>query len=247
MSRRSPTLLLSLLLAVGLTVAALLARVPYVVYAAGPTFDTLGNAGDTPVIEIQGREVFPADGRLDLTTVEVRSDQTLAQAMYNWFRRDRAVVPRELVFPPGRTRDEIDQENAQAMVTSKNAATTAALTEIGVPVTVSVAATAEGSASAGRLQAGDELRSVDGTAVTSPEQLRTLVSDRAVGAPVRIGYRRDGRAAEVVLTTQAAPGGTPRPVIGVETAVTDYPFEVDIALEDVGGPSAGAGRGRRPR
>lgn len=239
MSRRTLTLLLSTVLAVALTVAALVARVPYVVYAAGPTFDTLGTAGEAPVIDIKGREVFPTDGQLDLTTVEVRSDQTLSQAMYNWFRRDRAVVPRELVFPPGQSRDQVDAENERAMVVSKNAATTAALTELGVPVTVSVAGTADGSAAAGRLQSGDVLTAVDGAAVTSPEQLRDAVSDRAVGAPVQIGYRRDGTAGKVDLTTQDAGDGRPRAIIGVETAVTDFPFEVDIALEDVGGPSAG--------
>jgi PDZ domain-containing protein len=79
--RRSLTLLLAGLLAVLLTAGASAARVPYVAYLPGPTFDTLGEVDGTPVIDVQGREVFPTDGRLDLTTVSLRSRLTLSQAV----------------------------------------------------------------------------------------------------------------------------------------------------------------------
>ncbi len=238
MSRRNLTLLLAALLTTLLTAGALIAPVPYVALGAGPTFNTLGADGGTPVIDITGRQTFPTDGHLDLTTVGVQSTLTLGQALIDWFRRDEAVVPRELIFPPGQSNAQVDAENAKQMASSQDAATTAALTQLGIPLTVTVADTAAGSPAAGRLLAGDVLTSVDGTAVTSPAQLRSLVGRVAVGGQVRIGYSRAKQAGEVVLTTASSGESSPRPVIGVDTAVA-FPFTVKIALKDVGGPSAG--------
>lgn len=234
LTQRSVTVTLSSVLALLLVLAAAVAPVPYVAYLAGPTFDTLGTEGGTPVIMVTGRETFPTEGRLDLTTVELQSGLTLVEAVVRWFRRDQAVVPRDLVFAPGQSREQVQQENEQRMVESKDAATTAALTQLEIPVTVSVARVEPGSPADGALRAGDVLAAVDGTPVVSPAQLRTLVSERPPGSTARVSYVRDGVPGEAVLTT--AP---PRAVIGVETAVTDYPFEVTISLLDVGGPSAG--------
>ena len=237
-SRRTLTLLLSSLLALVLLLGSLVATVPYVALGPGPTFNTLGQDGGTEVIDIQGHEVFPDTGHLDLTTVGVRARLSLGEALLGWVRRDEAIVPRDLVFPPGQTNAQVDAENTRQMVESQDAATTAALTQLHIPLTVVVAGVTAGSPASGALRDGDVLTFVDGTAVTGPAQLRTLISDRPVGAPVRLGYLRDGVTAEAAITTAASPDTPPRAIIGVGTAVR-YPFTVKIALKDVGGPSAG--------
>ncbi len=238
MTRRSGTLLTSGVLAVVLLFAAVFASVPYVSLGPGPTFDTLGSSGGRPVITISGRETFPTEGHLDLVTVGVRSRLTLGQALLGWFDRSQAVVPRELVFPPGKTDKQVDAENAQQMTASQDAATSAALAQLGIPVQVAVASVAEGSPAQGQLQPDDVLTRVDGTAVTGAAQLRTLVSDRAPGATVTLEYVRGGATRETTLATTSS-GETPaRAVVGVGTRVV-YPFTVDISLMDVGGPSAG--------
>jgi len=219
-------------------VLALVARVPYVALGPGPTFNTLGDDDGTPVIDIEGHEVYAAPGHLDLTTVGVQVKLTLAQALVGWVRRDEAIVPRELVIPSGQTDEQVDEENTRQMVLSQDSATTAALTQLKIPVTVKAAAVTEGSPAQGRLEAGDVLTSVDGTPVTGPAQLRTLIGEREIGAEVRIGYQRGGTTGETELTTASSGETPPRPVIGVETDVT-YPFTVKIGLKDVGGPSAG--------
>ena len=38
---------------------------------------------------------------------------TLCEALQGWFDRDRAVVPREVVFPPGQTDEQVDAETAE--------------------------------------------------------------------------------------------------------------------------------------
>ena len=58
MSRRALTLLLAGLLAVGMTLAAGAATVPYVALGPGPAYDTLGEVGGTPVIAVEGVAFF---------------------------------------------------------------------------------------------------------------------------------------------------------------------------------------------
>lgn len=238
-SRRVLSLLLSGLLVVGAVLGATLAQVPYVALGPGPTFDTLGVSADgTPVISIDGREVFPTEGQLDLTTVGVDPQLTLFEALVSWVDADQAVVPRDTVYPPGQSDDQVDAANAEAMVASQSSATSAALDYLEVPVEVSVRAVGDGLPADGVLEQGDELTAVDGQPVTSPRTLRALIGEREPGAPVVIGYSRDGRTGEAEIITASSGEAEPRAVIGIETDVA-YPFNVTIALEDVGGPSAG--------
>ena len=243
MSRRALTLLLASLLALGLTLAAAVARVPYVALGPGPTYDTLGEVDGAPVLEIEGRRSFPTDGQLDLTTVGVTARLTLAQALRGWFARDLAVVPREVVFPPGRTDEQVDADNTQAMKESQSAAVLAAARQLGFRVSeVRVQEVNEDSPAEGRLQVGDLLTEVDGKAVRDAAELRALIGTRTAGEPVTITYERGGRSATARITTGTSGGdGEKRPVIGVLTEETplEVPFDVMINLQDVGGPSAG--------
>jgi len=248
-TRRSLTLLLASLLALVLTAGAAVARVPYVALGPGPVYDTLGEVDGTPLLEIEGRPTFPTEGQLDLTTVGVQPDLTLAQALQGWFDRDLAVVPREVVYPPNTSDDEVDQQNAEAMTASQSSATLAAARQLGFRIAeVAVGQVPSGSPSEGLLQEGDVLTSVDGTEIRDAAELRDLISDREVGEVVRLGYVRDGTPETVEVRTRAsdevaddAAGSAPRAVVGVVTQEepVEVPFDVTIALEDVGGPSAG--------
>ncbi len=244
MSRRGLTLLLAGLLAVGLAASAAVARVPYVALGPGPTYDTLGSVGGTPVIAVEGRRTYPTEGMLDLTTVGVTPRLTLFEAVQGWFDDDLAVVPREVVYPPDQTDEQVDAENTRAMTTSQDAATTAALRQLGVPIAteVVVAAVSKGAPASGQAAAGRRRH-----------RGRRRAGGRRQGAarrrqqpgPGRARHRvlppRRQAAATAVLTTVAAPGETPaRAVIGVEPQDrADYPFDVTISLKEVGGPSAG--------
>jgi PDZ domain-containing protein len=243
-SRRGLTLLLAGLLALGLTLAAAVGSVPYVGLGPGPTYNTLGEVDGEPVLTVEGRRSFPTEGRLDLTTVSVQTPLTLVQALEGWFDRDVAVVPRDLVFDPSQSDQEIDEENTVAMRESQNVAVRAAARHLGIRVAdVSVAELAPASAARGRLEAGDVLVSVDGKAVRDASELRELITSRSPGEPVRIGYTRAGDAGTAVITTTEATGedGEPVAVIGVVTGEepVEVPFEVEISLDEVGGPSAG--------
>lgn len=241
-SRRDLTLLLSLLLAVGMSTGAAVATVPYVALGPGPTFDTLGAVAGTPVIAITGRTTYPTTGHLDLTTISPQVRLTLVEAMKGWLDDEVAVVPRDVLYPQGQTTEQIQQRNTETMQLSQDSATTAALRQLGIPIAteVVVRAVTQGAPAAGKLEPGDVLTSVDGTKVTRAAALRDAIGRRSPGQPVRIGYTRDGEPATVELTTARAGEDEPRAVIGVEPGEqADYPFDVEIQLKDVGGPSAG--------
>ncbi len=243
MSRRTLTLLLASVLSVVLSAGAVQARVPYVALGPGPTYDTLGEVDGEPLLQIEGRPTFPTDGRLDLTTVGVQPRLTLFEALRGWLDRDLAVVPREVVYPPGKTDEEVDRETAEQMQASQSSAVSAAARQLGFRTAdVVVEGVAADAPADGRLREGDVLRTVDGRPLRDAADLRASVAAGDVGEVVRIGLERDGRSSTVELRTEnSQDDGEPRPVIGVVTREepVDAPFEVEITLEDVGGPSAG--------
>ena len=243
--RRSAALALASALLIALTAVASLLPVPYVVYTPGPITDTLGVNGGAPLIAIDGRRTYPSAGRLALTTVYVTGParrMDLGTALGGWLDPDVAVVPREVVYPDGATEAEVEQENAEEMVRSQVDATAAALRELDIPVParVVVGAVVEDAPALGRLRAGDVLRSVDGTPATTPEQVRDLVRRHRPGETVVFDIVRAGAPRRVEVTTAAAPDEPDTAVVGiVPDEGYDFPFEVDISIEKVGGPSAG--------
>jgi PDZ domain-containing protein len=241
-SRRGLTTLLAVLLAVGLAVTGGAVSVPYVVLSPGPAFNTLGTTGTSEVLAIKGGKTYPTDGSLDLTTVSVTDNVSLFQALQGWVSDDDAVVPRELIYPPGQTQQQTDQQNAEDMRQSQDNAVVAAMKVLGIKGTtqVTIAGISPKGPADGHLQVGDVLTAVDGQKVTDVTSLRKLISKRAAGKTVVIGYTRAGEPGSVRLTTIATPDAEHRAIIGITAATTShFPVEVDIKLRDIGGPSAG--------
>ncbi|MBX6388159.1 MAG: PDZ domain-containing protein [Frankia sp.] len=243
MARRKQTLVVASALALTLGVVGLWLPVPFVTLAPGPVTDTLGDVQGVPLIEIDGRETYPTDGRLALTTVEETPRLNLIEALGDWLDGDDAVVPRELVEPPELSREEIRQENARAMADSQDQATAAALAELGIEPTgtsVAVAEVPSSSPAKGKLEPGDLITEVDGLAVTDQAQLRAEIGKVSPGDDVKVTYRRGETTDTVVITTGAAEDDPKRPIIGIiTTEKRTYPFTVRISISDVGGPSAG--------
>ena len=242
MTRRSLTLLLAGVLAVGLAAAGGFATVPYVALKPGPACNTLGTCYGQQVLSFTPATHKQRSGALQLTTVSVQDHLTLFEALEGWLSPSDAVLPREVVFDPSQTEKQNQQQNQQEMSQSQDSATTAALTYLGVKgrTTLLVGEVSKGAPADGKLKAGDQIATVDGQPVTGADSLRKLISSRKAGSPVTIGYVRNGTRASVTLTTIAAPDKTKRAIIGISPDErTDFPIKVDIKLRDVGGPSAG--------
>ncbi|MDV5146052.1 S16 family serine protease [Streptomyces sp. SBC-4] len=107
-----------------------LAPLPYAIAQPGTTADVLGKDKGREVITITGAPVRPTEGQLRMTTILATGPSTevdLGDVADAWFRTDRAVLPRESVYPSGKSDAEIEKRNLGQMKQSQDAATLAAL------------------------------------------------------------------------------------------------------------------------
>jgi PDZ domain-containing protein len=212
MRRRGVTVLLGALLTTLLSIGVLAAPIPYVVLGPGPTVNTLGLENGKEIIQVTGRETSTSAGQLRLTTVGVQPTVKLRSAIAGWFSDDEAVVPRELVYPPGESQQQVEKRNAEDFQNSQTSAETAALRKLGYQVQVVAKEVTAGGPSVGLLEAGDVITSVDGERVTSASKLTELVRAKPVGTTLKVGYTRDGVAGTATVTSREQDG---RPRIGI--------------------------------
>ncbi|TYP89958.1 YlbL family protein [Blastococcus xanthinilyticus] len=240
MTRRIAVLSVGALLLLVFGVLGTVVPVPYVAQVPGPTFNTLGEIDGEQIIEVEGRERNEVEGNLNLTTVGVsKGGLSLVQAVRGWFDDEVAVVPEEAVYPPDRTEEETRQVNRQAFITSEAAAESVALGELGYPQKVVVRDVPDDSPAEGRLEEGDALESVDGRAVPDTDVLADVLTAIPPGTEVTVAYTRLGEPGSTTVTTRSA-DGRDGSLLGI--SVLDQPaapFDVDIQVADVGGPSAG--------
>jgi PDZ domain-containing protein len=214
--------------------------VPYVAQVPGPTFNTLGDIKGEPIISIEGRERAHVEGNLNLTTVGVsRGGLSLVQAVRGWFDDEVSVVPEEAVYPPGRSEEDTRRANREAFLTSEQAAETVALGRLGYPVKVVVQGLAEDSPSDGALEEGDALEAVDGVPTPDTETLDEVLKSIPGGSTVTVSYTRLGEPGTATVTTRPAKEGTGSLLGIMVLEQPSAPFDIDIQVEDVGGPSAG--------
>lgn len=240
-------------LAVAMVVLLIITFLPtsYVIQQPGPVYNTLGEAESTdgeevPLISVEGADTYPTAGALDLLTVQVQGNRERTPSWFElataWFDPSKAVLPIDSVFPEGQTTEQRNEESAAMMVDSQHEATAAALTELGYDVgaRLSVHSLTSDSASEGILQEGDVIVSADGEDVTDVSALRGIIND-AGGAPVELVIERDGNERTVEVTPkESRQDGETMWLIGV-TLITDYDFPIDVTIQlnNVGGPSAG--------
>ena len=234
-----------LVLAVLIAVAAVL-PVPYIVLSPGPTFNTIGEVDGVPLVEISDTTTYPVTGNLDMTTIrefgEPRSTLSVFQALQAWVDPDQAVLPRELLYQDNESGEDVDRRNAVLFSTSQSNAIAAAMTALGKTVIADlvVVAVYEGAPAYGKVNPGERILKVNGTPVTTPEEVVNGVRSGAIGSTVTLTVEREGTPIDVELVTEANPEDPSVPYIGI-TAGYNFraEFPIEFTLEDVGGPSAG--------
>jgi PDZ domain-containing protein len=214
--------------------------VPYVAQVPGPTFNTLGDIDGSPIITLTGRTRNAARGNLNLTTVGVsRGGLSLVDAIRGWFDPEVSVVPEDSVYPPDQTVQKTQEQNRAAFLTSEQAAESAALSHLGYPDKVVVQGLTANSPSKHELQKADAITAINDTPTPDAATLEKVLGAIPGGTAIRVGYLRLGKPGTATITTNAA---TTRKgsLLGVMVADAAYaPFDVDINVADVGGPSAG--------
>jgi len=115
---------------VALLATAAFAPLPFSLTQPGLTADVLGENRGEQVITISGAPTRDTTGELRMTTIEATSpdtDVSLGDVVDAWFSTDKAVMPRDSVYPSGRSTREIEQFNTEQMRESQGDATEAAL------------------------------------------------------------------------------------------------------------------------
>lgn len=219
----------------------------YLIEQPGEVHDTLGTVSvdgeDVPLVDIPRETTYPTTGSLDLLTVRLIGSREQTRPWIEvaaaWLDSSQEFVPVEDVYPEGVTTEQRAEISAAQMTSSQQTAVAAALTVLGIEfeTTVTIVAAVEGGPADGELEAGDVIVSFDGQPVADGTALRAAVAAAEVGTEVPVVVLRDGAEVTASVAPVAGDNGT---VIGVELTTTfDFPFEVAVQLESVGGPSAG--------
>jgi len=219
---------------------------PYVVQSPGKTLNVLAHDGedsDQNPINISDEDVEIPDGELRLTTVSVTGGEGFptfaANILGGYFSKNSRVLPAEVIFPPDLSQEEIAEENQLEMQSSQDRAVVVALESLGydLPTTLRIAGTVPGTGSDGVLKQDDVLVAIDGQDLENFAALDDYLNSIEGGDEVTITVERAGQEEDLQVTTSAQHGKTALGVL-IDPEI-DYPFDVDINAQDIGGPSAG--------
>lgn len=236
-------LIVALVLSLVFVYEASTRELPY--YAIAP-----GSAVDTgSLVKTDDAHMHPPQGKVLLTTVSL-GKVTLLKALEGWLDPAVDVVKeRAITGPEDIDEDELRQINLDLMEASKQQALGVAFEQLGVDAIsgagAEVVAVLEGMPAAGVLSVGDTIIAVDGAPVAVDYEAVRALGRRVPGDRVRLrvvaeagGARRD---VEVVLTEH--PDELARAFLGVSLTTKDlrfdFPFDVEVSSERIGGPSAG--------
>lgn len=241
-SHRGRRLVFVLGLLLVLTLGSAVVAVPYYAISPGSVVDL---AGLVKVVDVPS---FPPQGTISLTTVSLRPVSALA-AVRGWLDPSVDVVERNRVLPPSVDGGDLRAFNLRQMDDSKRQAVAVALERLGYDAVsgsgAEVVQVVPGSPAAGALAAGDVIVGFDGDVVPTHRDLIRFLGRRRPGASVEVAIRSGGAGEErtAAVTLAADPEEAGRAFLGATLRTRDFrfdfPFEVDISSERIGGPSAG--------
>ncbi|SLN00137.1 Lon-like protease with PDZ domain [Brevibacterium yomogidense] len=225
-----------------------LTPVPYLLQTPGPVVNTLEPYEGVDLVSISGTQTYEAEGTLDMLTVAVSGgpgrDIFTAQAFFSLLNGVETVVPSEAYYPLDTTRDQVSDQNSADMMSSQDQATAAALGELDIDYdsVIGVSQIVRGSPAEGVLQPGDHVLAVDGEDVDGSDDGMSAVREAVVAADgeVQLTIERDGQTDEVAVEPAEPIESDGQQSIGVVMSPAySFPFDVDFAVEGIGGPSAG--------
>lgn len=230
-----------------LLIVSLAAPIPFIFFRPGNPNDLAGG-----LLKIPAVKTYPLNGHLYITSILVTNPNTPvlgAEALYIWGSGGNVVVPRESLYPAADDDQVIRRDSRQEMASSKVTSTAAALSYLGYkfePVFF-ISEIRSYSKSGAILQPGDRIMSVDGKRITDINQIRPAYADRKIGDVITLEIERqisgviNRLAIDVELIPSQEPQAEPdKPAIGILVGTSaKFPFQVELDLRGVGGPSAG--------
>jgi PDZ domain-containing protein len=218
--------------------------VPYVTWSPGQAHDVLAT-GPQPIISITGTQTYPTAGQLDMTVVSTTTAESrlsLPQALVAYWRPRHDALPREAIYPPGKSAEDLESVDTAQMVSAQDDAVVAALRADQEPVErlPAVASVTLGSPAQNHLEPGDLFVSVGGTPTRTTEEVQAAIRRARVGVPLDFVVLRDKVRTDVSVKPAQQTSGA-----GVQIGITlgtGYSYGPRISYdlgEKIGGPSAG--------
>jgi PDZ domain-containing protein len=243
-----PWILAGILIVIGIAIAvAWPITVPYYTLSPGPVYDT------SDFITVEDGYVSE-QGELLFLTVSLKEANIFEYAAGSLDERV-TISPRENVRPVGVSPEDLRRESLDAMQQSKQNATFVALTTLGYDVTfigtgAIVIETVPDSAADGVLLAGDIIIEMDGKTVAFRSDIIDQLGGMDVGDDVAFVIERPGDDATdeykeqtVDLVLGPHTDDPTRPLVGIllgnNEPIVEFPVEVVIDSQNIGGPSAG--------
>ncbi len=221
--------------------------VPFSVLSPGPSCNTVGAGArdcpstskpgiDAPLITVPAAYDHPSTSRLIFLTVsELNGEPTAGQALVDAVLPGHAIVPRELLHPPGQSEHATQQQDTKDMVRAADESVVVAEQALGLDR--AQVETVQAGPATGVLRVGDLLLSVDGRPVSSAAAFIAAVGGTSTTTPYEIGIERNGTPHTVTLHKAIIAG---KAVFGIEVAdAPSVPIEVTLDPTVIGGPSAG--------
>jgi Lon-like protease len=236
------SLIAALVGALGLVVALVLWRVPADEFILAP------DRAKPLAGKVEVEDSRPAgDTSVYYVDVFVRRTSLLEQLLPFTKPDGSTVLPERVLLPPGTSEAERDRQNEADMERSEKVAAVVALRALGyrvqaTPTGILVTGVSPDAPAAARLEQDDVIVRVDGKAVRTPDELRAGIGRHTPGDDVRLTVLRDGKRLQLTVRTVPSPADPDRPIVGIQVdqaADIELPFDVDIDLGPVGGPSAG--------
>jgi PDZ domain-containing protein len=197
-------------------------------------------------VEVDG-EHDAAEGDVYYVDLFVRRIRRLEQVLPFLRPEGSTLVSEHVLAPNEETDEERRRQNAADMVRSELVASAVALRALGYDVTatprgVLVTSIAPDAPAVDVLEVDDVIVAIDGVPVLTPARLREEIGKREPGVERELTVRRGGETVDVTVRTVPSPDDESRAIVGIlveQDAKIALPFDVDIDLGRVGGPSAG--------
>ena len=221
-------------------------NLPYYALAPGPAYDV------DDFVTVSG-EVNNDDGELFFLTVSLDEINAL-EYITGLFDESVDIRPREQIRPTGVSQDALRLQNLTLMEQSKQDAIFVALSHLGYDVTLEgggalITEIMDDSAADGVLEANDVIVEINGVPVEFADDVVDLVSGLRVDDELTLTFERplaDGSGVErrsVTVVLGPHIDDPERGMVGViltnSSVVADYPIDVVIDSQNIGGPSAG--------
>jgi PDZ domain-containing protein len=224
------------------TLGATLVKLPYYAVSPGSAVEVDG------LVSVAEQSPPPSEGRIYLLTVRL-TQVSLVDAVRGWIDPQVDVVEQRRIVPAEIDEEELAEFNLAQMDTSKQHALGVAFEELGYDAIsgggAEVVQVTAGTPAGMSLAPGDIIVAIGDATVTSHYDVIDTLADLRPRTPVELTVDPAGPGGRrsVPLTLDAAPGQPALAFLGATLATRDpryeFPFPVDIALEEVGGPSAG--------